>query len=341
VEVLGQRWELLTVDTGQHYDYEMNALLYEQLGVWRPDLCLDVGSGDHAGQTAAVLTRAAAVFAARRPWAVVVIGDTNSTLGCALAAAKLRIPVVHVEAGLRADDAMMAEEINRRAVDAISAVLCAPSAAAEERLRAERPEAVIVRTGDVARDVLMRHASQASRASTAPGWPLAPDESFVFATLHRAELTSSVEQLAGVVRALGGLDVPVVLPAHPRMRATLARHALAERLPGTVHVLPPFGYLETLACVREARAVVTDSGGVQREAYWLGTPCLTVRAETEWHETVRLGANVLVPPERAASTLRDAVRDQIGKSGASGWDRDALGDGDAAGKVRDAIERLR
>jgi hypothetical protein len=174
VDVLGARWPLLTVDTGQHYDYALNALLYEQLGVRSPDVCLDVGSADHATQTAAILTRSAQLFAERRPWTVVVIGDTNSTLGCALAAAKLRIPVVHVEAGLRARDLMMAEEINRRVVDQISSVLCAPSAAAEAQLRGEQVPGVVVRTGDVARDVLARHAGDRPRASALPGWPLPP-----------------------------------------------------------------------------------------------------------------------------------------------------------------------
>ena len=340
-ETLRERWELLTVDTGQHYDYELNALLYEQLGVGRPHLFLEVGSGDHATQTGAILARAAGVFATHRPWSVVVIGDTNSTLGCALAAAKMRIPVVHVEAGLRAADSMMAEEINRRMVDAISTVLCAPSASAAARLRRELPTGLVALTGDIARDILLRHVPGAPPAGALPWWPLDRDTPFVFATLHRAELTDDPAKLRSVVTALGGLELPVILATHPRTRIALERHALLDRLPSDVHVLPPLGYREALACVHAALAVVTDSGGVQREAYWLGTPCVTVRHETEWRETVEAGANVLVLPERAASDLPQAVRDHIRSTGErAGWDRDAYGDGRAALKIRDAIEQL-
>ena len=151
-----RRRPVLAVDTGQHYDYELNALLYAQLGVRPADVLLEVGSGGHAEQTAAILVRAERVLLERRPRVVVVIGDTNSTVGCALAAAKLRIPVVHVEAGLRAADALMAEEINRRVVDAIAQVLCTPSAGATGRVRAERCDAMVAQTGDVARDVLLQ-----------------------------------------------------------------------------------------------------------------------------------------------------------------------------------------
>jgi UDP-GlcNAc3NAcA epimerase len=340
-EALGARWPLLRIDTGQHYDYELNRLLYEQLGVERPDLFLEVGSADHATQTAAILTRAAQAFVHHRPWAVVVLGDTNSTLGAALAAAKLRIPVVHVEAGLRATDSMMAEEINRRLVDALSAAVCAPSAAAAEQLRREAVPGAIAVTGDVARDVLRCNLDRAPELGQIPDWPLAPDVDFVFATIHRAELTDSPDRLRAVVAALGDLPVAVVLPLHPRTRQALARLGLGDALPPSVHVGPPLGYLETLACVRGANAVVTDSGGVQREAYWLGTPCVTLRNETEWRETVELGANRLVPPERAATALRDALHPLLESTGPRpDWPRDAYGCGHAAQGVRDVVEEL-
>src|SRR5919108_2938970 len=164
-------YDVLAMDTGQHYDYELNALLYQQLGVRPPDAILEVGSAGHAEQTAGILVRAEKVLQEHRPRAVVVIGDTNSTLGCALAAAKLRIPVVHVEAGLRAHDALMAEEINRRLVDAISAVLCAPSAAAEARLRLEHVPGTVAITGDIARDVLLRNVPRVEPIGHAPHWP--------------------------------------------------------------------------------------------------------------------------------------------------------------------------
>ncbi len=343
VEALAAEWDVLSVDTGQHYDYELNALLYSQLGVRTPRACLDVGSGEHAVQTAHVLTRAAEVLSAAaaagaRPRAAVVVGDTNSTLGAALAAAKLRIPVVHVEAGLRCGDLLMAEEINRRAVDAVSAVLCPPSASSEATLRREHAAGAVVRTGDVARDVLLRTLPRVRPAAEGDGWPLPPAAPFVFATLHRAELVDDPARLAGTLAALGGLGLPVVLAAHPRTRAALA--AAGAEPPAGVHVVPPLGYFETLAAVRDAAAVVTDSGGVQREAYWLGTPCVTVRGETEWVETVALGANRLVAPVAAPDALAGAVAAQLA-AGAGGWDRDALGYGDAAERVRRALAPLR
>jgi UDP-GlcNAc3NAcA epimerase len=338
---LGPHYRLTRIDTGQHYDYELNALLYEQLGVTKPDLLLDVGSSDHAVQTAAVLTRAAAAFTSDRPAAALVIGDTNSTLGAALAAAKLRIPVVHVEAGLRAADALMAEEINRRAVDAIASVLCTPSAAATARVRQERADALVRETGDVAFDVLRSQLDRLSPAHRAAGWPLGEGTPFVFATLHRAELTDVPERLASVLRALASLPHPVVLATHPRTRVVIERHGIDRSLGGalgrSLFLLPPLGYHEALACTREARAVVTDSGGIQREAYWLGTPCITMRGETEWHETLALGANRLLAPadaERLPALFAEA------DGGRRDWARDAYGDGTAAERVTAAVREL-
>lgn len=345
LEALAADWDVFSVDTGQHYDYALNAQLYAQLGVRPPRACLDVGSGDHAVQTAHVLTRAAEALAGetaagRRPRAAVVVGDTNSTLGSALAAAKLRIPVVHVEAGLRCGDRLMAEEINRRAVDAVSAVLCPPTASAEATLHREGAVGQVVCTGDVARDVLLRTLPQVGRAADTAGWPLPPDAPFAFATLHRAELVDDPARLTGTLAALGGVGVPVVFAAHPRTRAALvARDATP---PAGVHLIPALGYVETLAAVRDALVVVTDSGGVQREAYWLGTPCVTVRTETEWVETVALGANHLVAPAEAPDALAGVVAAQLARGGApGGWDRDALGAGDAAERVRRALAGLR
>jgi UDP-N-acetylglucosamine 2-epimerase len=329
---------VLAVDTGQHYDFELNALLYEQLDVRPPDLYLDVGSAGHAEQTAAVLVRAEAALREARPRAVIVIGDTNSTLGCALAAVKLRIPVVHVEAGLRARDALMAEEINRRMVDAVSQVLCTPSARASERLAAERPDGVVRQTGDVAYDVLLRQAAKVVHPSTVA--PVADGEPYCYATLHRAELTDDPDRLAGVLEALAALGRTVVLPLHPRTRAVLDRHQAGRDYGPAVRVLPPVGYLESLALGRCAELVVTDSGGVQREAYWNGIPCVTLRGETEWLETVEIGANALASPaapERLAGVI-EAQRARWPKGGS--WDRTLYGRGDAAAQIADAVGAL-
>jgi UDP-GlcNAc3NAcA epimerase len=323
---------VLAVDTGQHYDYELNALLYEQLGVRAPDVLLEVGSAGQAEQTAAILVRAEQVFRQRRPRAIVVIGDTNSTLGCALAGGKLRIPVVHVEAGLRSRDALMAEEINRRMVDAFAAVLCAPSERAAARLRAERcNDGIVSLTGDVSHDVLRTHLDQL---------PPAPDRPYCYATLHRAELTDRPELLCQTLTALGALDLPVVLPLHPRTRVVLDATAPGLAAELGLEVVPPVGYLESLALTRGAAVVVTDSGGLQREAYWLGVPCVTLRRETEWEETVELGANLALDPSAVAG-LGAAVETQRRRwSAGADWDRTVYGDGHAAARIAAAVAPL-
>lgn len=329
---LRARWPVVAIDTGQHYDFELNGLLYEQLGVPRPDHFLEVGSSAPVQQTADVMTRTAEILRVRQPSAVIVIGDTTSTLGCALAASKEGIPLVHVEAGLRSNELGLPEEANRRVVDVLSHALCAPSAAAAECLRAERTPGIVTVTGDVARDVLARHL------------PLAPQpwagEPFAFATAHRAALTSDPAGLAALLFALGGLDLPVRLPLHPRTRDALQRFGLLGRIPPTVTIGPPLGYLETIAAVRDAAVVITDSGGLQREAYWMGTPCVTIRGETEWVETVAAGANALLPVHEAPASLARVVERQCERRSRAPWAADAYGDGAAAERVVYAVAEL-
>ena len=336
---LREHFQVVPIDTGQHYDYELNGLLYRQLGVDLPEHFLDVGSSPAPEQAAAVTARAAAVYRSLRPDAVVVIGDTMSTLGAALAGVLLRLPVVHVEAGLRSDDPVMLEEISRRAVDHVSAVLCAPSARAAERLQAERVPGRIVRTGDVSYDVL-RSALPAARAAIASGDTPLPAAPFALATLHRAELVDDSRRLEAAAEALRALPVPVLLPLHPRTREKLEAGNLLERLGARVRLVPPIGYLEMLGCIEAASAVITDSGGVQREAYWLGTPCVTIREQTEWPETVDAGANTLVRPGACEGDLPPAVERALSASAPGAWARDAYGTGDAGSRIADAVRKL-
>jgi UDP-GlcNAc3NAcA epimerase len=317
------------VDTGQHYDFELNGLLYQQLGVPRPDHFLEVGSGEPAEQTAAVLTRTAEVLRRDRPAAVLVIGDTNSTLGCALAASKEDLPLVHVEAGLRASEPNLPEETNRRVVDLLSSLLCAPSPASAAQLRAEKVSGTVVTTGDVARDVLLHHLKLI---------PLSPGSApFALATIHRAALCEDPDALRSVIEALGQLGMPVLLPLHPRTHRVLERNGLMACIPASVSLRRPMGYLETIAAVRDAAVVVTDSGGLQREAYWLGTPCVTLRAETEWLETVECGANALVPPIAVGESLVRTVAEQCQRKQENPWSAEAYGDGHAGERIADAI----
>ncbi len=314
---------LVAIDTGQHYDHSLHQVHYEQLGVAPPDVYLDVGSGSHAQQTAAILVAAEKWILANRPRMAVVIGDTNSTLACALAAAKARVPVAHVEAGLRANDALMAEEINRRCVDVLAAQLFAPSRSAEEALRQEQVPGEIHRVGDVAYDVLRRALEGRADSS------LRQKGHHVYVTLHRAELVDEPDLLWGVLEALGTLPQRVLFAVHPRTSAALKRAGYKGA--SNVELRPPVGYLENLALLEGAVAVVTDSGGMQREAYWLGVPCVTIRSETEWIETVECGANRLVQPSDA-DLLDDVLNAAIGAR-ARGWDRNAYGDGTAAERI--------
>ena len=289
---LRRRWSVMTIDTGQHYDYELNALLYEQLGVTAPDLVLGVGSGPRDEQLERIQAGCLPLLQAARPRAMVVIGDTNSTLGSALAAARVGIPVVHVEAGLRSHVGAMAEEQNRRQVDALSALLCTPSVAADAWLAAEHLPGRVARTGDVARDVLEFARCAGTIPVALPDWPLAPGEGYLFATLHRAELTNDADRLGGAIETLSRLPLPVVIAVHPRTHHRMAELRI-DSGSGSLDVVPPLGYLEALAAVQGARAVVTDSGGIQR-AYWLGvrvSPC----AARPNGGTVSLGANRRLP----------------------------------------------
>ena len=335
---LEQIGPVYSIDTGQHYDATMSALLYDQLGAAPPDRFLEVGSGSHAEQTALILTRAESALRECAPRLVVSIGDTNSTLGVALAAAKLRVPVVHVEAGLRTGDRQMAEELNRRCVDALAALLCTPSASATLRMRSEHPDAVVRETGDVALDVLLKVQGRLPEPqAVVPGLP----PSYLFATLHRAELTDDPGTLAAVLRALAATGTAGVIALHPRTALALQAMGIVHDRIGLLRLIPAVGYLETVALIAGARVVVTDSGGVQREAYWLGTPCVTLRSETEWEETVACEANRLISPGDATRGLADAITAQVGRwNGESRWPRNAYGNGQAAEKVAAAVAEM-
>ena len=331
---LRARWDVATVDTGQHFDYALNEGLYRDLGIDPPTEFLGVGAAHPVEQTARIAAACSRVLAARQPVLVVVIGDTNSTLGCAVAAADLGIPLVHVEAGLRSGVLEMAEERNRVAVDAMSQLLCAPCVSAVHNLTRESLPGVIVQTGDVARDVLL--SALGSRPHHVLAW--IPDGPFALATLHRAELTDHRERLAAALDGLGDLGLPVILPMHPRTASRISQFGLGGGIAPSVRIVPPLGYRDSIAAIARATVVVTDSGGVQREAYWLGTPCVTLRGETEWTETVTAGANRLVPPEQARNRLAAAVR--AAAAAPVDWNRDAYGAGSAAAAIVDAIDSV-
>jgi UDP-GlcNAc3NAcA epimerase len=291
---LRRRLREVLIHTGQHYDREMSGAFFDELALPRPDRDLGIGSGPHGRMTGRMLEALEAVMARVRPHLVLVLGDTNSTLAGALAAAKLAIPVAHVEAGLRSFDERMPEELNRRLTDHISSLLFCPTAVAVANLRAEGIRRGVHRVGDVMKDALAQNLHRALHH----GWRGAKlPESFYLVTLHRQETVDDPRRLRGIVAALEGLPRPVVFPVHPRTRDRL--HRMGRRLGGAITALPPVSYVEMLWLERRAAAVLTDSGGVQKEAFLLGTPCVTLRENTEWVETLEHGANRLVGTDPA------------------------------------------
>ncbi len=339
--VARQRHTEILVHTGQHYDPQLSDVFFEELQLPRPDHHLGVGSGTHARQTAMMLERLEGVMQRESPDVVVVYGDTNSTLAGALAAAKLGLPVAHVEAGLRSFVRDMPEEINRIVADHLSTFLFAPTENAVANLTREGfehkddgtkqpPEGTIFQTGDIMYDALHMHAPLAAERSTLLRDLALTPGGFVLATVHRAANTDDPARLADVVDSLSMLREPVLLPIHPRTRAALMATDIEVEAP--VHVIDPVGYLDMLALEQAARMVITDSGGLQKEAYLLGVPCVTLREETEWIETLVDGWNILADadPERIIAA---AKRDRP-----SGTPPPVFGDGCAAEKMVAALE---
>lgn len=297
-------WSHEIVHTGQHYDARMSDAFFADLRIPAPDVHLGVGSSSHGVQTAAMLSGLETVLVERCPDAVLVYGDTNSTLAAAIAAVKLGLPVAHLEAGLRSFNRRMPEEHNRVLTDHAADLLLAPTEVAMRHLADEglRERARLV--GDVMTDVCLRtRDSVTSRGLDVHGvLGLPPGAAFVLATLHRAENTDDPHRLRRIVAALAGLDAPVVLAAHPRLVERCARFGI-ELNAGALRPVPPLSYPETVAAILAAESVVTDSGGLQKEAYLLGTSCTTVRSETEWTETLHDGWNVLVDVEQLPAVV--------------------------------------
>jgi UDP-GlcNAc3NAcA epimerase len=294
---LRERAEEILVHTGQHYDPELSDVFFEELGPPRPDHELEVGSGSHAEQTAAILTRLEGLVGEVRPDALLVYGDTNSTLGGALVAAKAQVPLAHVEAGMRSGDREMPEEINRLVTDSVSQLLLCPTGTAMENLRREGLGERAVETGDVMADVALRMGPLADeRSSVLDQLDLSPRGFFV-ATAHRAGNVDDPNRLALVIEVLAraAADAPVVFPVHPRTRARLESAGMLDTLERRgIRMTDPLGYLDVTRLVRAARAVITDSGGLQKEAFLAAVPCLTMREQTEWVETVESGWNRLI-----------------------------------------------
>jgi UDP-GlcNAc3NAcA epimerase len=297
----GAHIDEVVLHTGQHYDHELSRVFFDELELDEPRYSLGLQTADPDAMLPPILE---AILDARPDW-ILVYGDTNSTLAGADAAEASGIPLAHVEAGLRSGDLSMPEERNRIEVDGIAALLFCPDERSRATLQAEGVSGRIEVVGDVMADASMRFAPIArERSRILEALELAPG-GFVAATVHR-EANVQPDRLGRILEGLGRAGEPVVLAAHPRTRATIERVGL--RVPGIVRVIPPLGYLDLAALLSRARVIATDSGGLQKEAYWYGVPCVTLRPSTDWVDTVETGANVLVDddPDRIAAAIAAA-----------------------------------
>ncbi|HWK77246.1 non-hydrolyzing UDP-N-acetylglucosamine 2-epimerase [Microbacterium sp.] len=318
--------EHIIVHTGQHYDPMLSDVFFDDLGIGAPDVHLGVGSGSHGVQTGSMLAALDAVFDEHRPDWVLVYGDTNSTVAAALSAVKMHIPVAHLEAGLRSFNRRMPEEHNRVMTDHAADLLLAPTQVAVDHLATEGLAGRTVLVGDVMTDVLFEVRDDvAGRPSALLEELDLTRGGYYVATIHRAENTDDPDRLRDVVAGLAGLDKPVVLLAHPRVVAKAASHDI-ELMEGSLIAHAPLAYPDLIAAALSSAGVVTDSGGLQKEAFLLGVPCTTVRTETEWVETVQLGWNVLA---NSAEEIAAAVT----RPRPIGTDAAPYGDGHAAERV--------
>jgi UDP-GlcNAc3NAcA epimerase len=305
--------EEVLIHTGQHYDDNMSAVFFEELEIPRPEHHLSVGSSSHGAQTGRMLQEIEKVLLETKPDWVLVFGDTNSTLAGALAAAKLHIPVAHVEAGLRCFNRRMPEEINRVLTDHASDLLFAPTEAALENLRREGISGDGVRlVGDVMYDAALYYGAKAEQRSAILSRLGLEAKGYVLASVHRAENTDDAAKLRSIVEGLltVGQALPVVLPLHPRTRAALAREAKLEEASRGITLIDPVGYLDMVMLESKAALIATDSGGIQKEAFFHGVPCVTLREETEWVELVDLGWNVCAAP-RSRSVVYECILRQL------------------------------
>lgn len=316
------RLQAPVVHTGQHFDPEMSDVFFDELGLPAPDHHLGIHGGLHGEMTGRMLAAIEQTIVAEKPAVVMVVGDTNSTLAGALAASKLHVPVAHLEAGLRSFNKAMPEELNRVLTDHMSTLLFCPTQAAMAHLARESITEGVHHVGDVMFDAILMFRSQAERTSRILDRLGLTEGTYRVATLHRAENTDSAEQLGALLTYLkNSLDTPVILPLHPRTRQKIAEFSLSTR---GLTVIEPLGYLDMIRLVSGAAGVLTDSGGLQKESYFLGKPCVTLRKETEWTETITHGWNRLWTVDSYA--LRRPITD--------------YGDGHASEKIADILEKF-
>ncbi len=323
------------IHTGQHYDYEMNKIFFEELDIPEPDYYLGVGSGSHGQQTGEMLRKLEEVLMVEKPDLVLTYGDTNSTLAGALAASKLGIKNAHIESGLRSFDKSMPEEINRILTDHCSDILFCPTQNAVNNLEEEGITKNVYLTGDVMVDSLLLNKEIAEAKSSLLNDLNLKTRDYIVVTIHRASNTDNFENLQNIIEALRELNENIIFPIHPRTEKLLKNYNLYDSLPSSVTLVKPLGFLDFIKLMNHAKMILTDSGGVQKEAYILKVPCVTLRENTEWIETIKDGWNVLVGSnkERIIKTVNGfmpSVQEHCNR----------FGDGSASNRIAAAINAL-
>ena len=327
---LKKEFNEIIIHTGQHYDYEMNKVFFDELKIPEPDYHLGIGSGNHGEQTGEMLKRTEEVLIKETPDLVLVYGDTNTTLAGALAASKLHIKVGHIEAGLRSFDRRMPEETNRVLTDHCSDLLFCPTKTAVENLKREGISKGVHLTGDVMVDALKENIEIAEKKSNVLDELSLKPKEFYLATVHRAENTDDFNRLKNIVDAFCAIE-NLVFPCHPRTEKFLKQFGLRDKLTNKIKVIKPVGYLDMLMLEKNANKILTDSGGVQKEAYIFKVPCITLRENTEWVETVEDGWNLL------AGANEDKIVKMANDFEPKGEQRNVFGDGKASERIAEII----
>lgn len=329
---LRKHFNEILIHTGQHYDDNMSKVFFEELGIPMPDYNLKIGSGNHGKMTGEMLTKLEEIYINEKPDCVLVYGDTNSTLAGALAASKLLIPVIHVEAGLRSFNKAMPEEQNRVLTDNISKLLLVPTLDAEKNLKNEGIEKGVYNIGDVMYDaVLMFKEKSKLKEGLLEKLNIKKNE-YILTTIHRAENTNDIDRLKNIIEALNESNEIIVLPLHPRTKKFINDYGL--KLGENIKVIEPVGYLEMLMLEANSKKIVTDSGGVQKEAYFMEKACVTMRDETEWVETVEVGWNIIV------GTDKHKILEGINRFTPNKEHPQIFGDGKASIKIVELIKEF-
>jgi len=321
----------ILIHTGQHYDDNMSKIFFEELGIPKPDYNLNIGSGNHGKMTGEMLGKLEEIYLKEKPDCILVYGDTNSTLAGALAASKLLIPVIHVEAGLRSFNKSMPEEQNRILTDHISKLLLAPTKDAEKNLEKEGIKNGVHNIGDVMYDAVLMFKEKSKIKEKLLEKIGVKKNEYILATIHRAENTNNIERLKNIIEALNESSTTIVLPLHPRTKKFIEEYGL--NFAEDIKVIEPVGYLEMLMLEGNSQKIVTDSGGVQKEAYFMSKPCITMRDETEWVETVDVGWNVVVGTDKAK------ILESIKNFNPKNEQPYIFGDGKASEKIVELIKK--